>query len=279
MDLLAFGTHGTFTNSVTDLPALASILDTDTLDGVAGTYHEALPGEVAYGITFGPSSSYTGTYSPGGTYAEGQAAQLVTDKAAVEAAKASIKDDTTILTVDGTYDFTAAIAAGYASGQAAQLVSDQAAVLVKAAFILDSTTILSQAGTYHEPSAAEVASGVAFGPDSAYTGTYGSDSPGDGTVFGDALSDIVNSELGEDAVYTPVSGTVKALRVFIERDISMQPTGFEGQVFERGTIIEALLADLGGEPDPGATFVVGGETYTVRTIQDNDDYIVRMVCS
>lgn len=62
MDLRAFGTHGTFSSNVTDLPALASILETDTLDGVPGTYHEALTGEVQYGVTFGPSQSYTGTY-------------------------------------------------------------------------------------------------------------------------------------------------------------------------------------------------------------------------
>jgi hypothetical protein len=62
MDLLAFGTHGTFSSNVTDLPALASILETDTLDGVPGTYHEAATSEVQYGVTFGPSQSYTGTY-------------------------------------------------------------------------------------------------------------------------------------------------------------------------------------------------------------------------
>jgi hypothetical protein len=233
-----FGPSSSYTGTYaggTDFPAPAYVIEGHTTNGEPGTYHETTVAEVKSGTAFGAGSALTGTYSPGGTYAEGQAAQLATD---------------------------------------------QAAVLAKAAYIIDSQTILGQAGTYKEVAEAYVLDGVTYGANSAKEGTYApSDSSGDGTVFGDALSDIINSELGEDAVYTPVSGAAKSIRVFIERNTSLQPTGFEGQVFERGTIIEALLADLGGEPDPGATFVVSGETYTVRTIEDNDDYIVRMICS
>src|SRR5574343_213796 len=343
--------------------------------GDDGTYHEAQTSEVNSGILFGASSGLTGTYSPGGTYAEGEAAQLATDQAAVLAKAGSIKDDTTILGQAGTYDFTAAIAAGYASGeiagQAAQLITDKAAVDAAKASIKDDTTILTIAGTldmelyvlisalpdkhylyytinrgdgikgtlrasnihtaagapgvnlltdilkkdsivdditgtyegegsgdypdpdnvlecdttdgvsgtYHEAAAVEVASGVIFGPSSSYIGTYGADSPGDNTVFGDALSELINSDLGADAIYTPVSGTAKSVRVFIDRNTNLQPTGFDAQVFERGTSIEALLADLVAEPNRGDTFLVAGITYTVQTIEDNDDYIVRMVCT
>jgi hypothetical protein len=58
MDLLAIATHG----FIPDLPAVTAVLDTDTVGGEAGAYHEATIGEVAYGIHFGPSSSYTGTF-------------------------------------------------------------------------------------------------------------------------------------------------------------------------------------------------------------------------
>jgi hypothetical protein len=72
-----------------------------------GTYHEAETGEVKDGTAFGPSQTYTGTYSPGGTYAEGlvlgAAAQLAIDQAAVHAAEAGILDTVTILTHTGTY--------------------------------------------------------------------------------------------------------------------------------------------------------------------------------
>jgi hypothetical protein len=68
-----------------------------------GNYHEATEAEVKDAVSFGPSSNYTGNYSPGGTYAEGQAAQLVTDKAAVTAADDYVLDSTTILAIPGTF--------------------------------------------------------------------------------------------------------------------------------------------------------------------------------
>lgn len=76
-----------------------------------------------------------------------KAAQLADDQAAVLAQAASIKDDATILGQAGTYDFTAAIAAGYASGEAAQLVTDTAAVNADKASINNDTTILGVTGT------------------------------------------------------------------------------------------------------------------------------------
>lgn len=45
-----------------DYPDVANVLETDTVGGVPGTYHEAAAGEVQYGVLFGPASAYTGTY-------------------------------------------------------------------------------------------------------------------------------------------------------------------------------------------------------------------------
>jgi hypothetical protein len=70
------------------------------------------------------------------------AEQLATDKSAVTAAAASIKDDATILTIDGTYDFTQAIADGFSAGQADQLSTDQAAVGAVAEYITTAVTDL-----------------------------------------------------------------------------------------------------------------------------------------
>lgn len=75
-------------------------------DGDAGTYHEATTGEVKDGTAFGPASGYTGTYSPGGTYAEGRAAQYIVDAAAVDAVKAGIRTTVTVLGVTGTLDLS-----------------------------------------------------------------------------------------------------------------------------------------------------------------------------
>ena len=99
-----------------------------------------------------------GTYP---TTATSKAEQLAEDVAAVTAAAASIKDDTTILTVTGTYDFTTALAASYADGQAAQLVTDKAAVTAAAGSIKDDATILTIAGTYDFTAA--IAAGYADG--------------------------------------------------------------------------------------------------------------------
>lgn len=77
--------------------------------GAAGTYHEATTGEVKDGTAFGAGSALTGTYSPGGTYAEGQTAQHATDAAFLETNKAEIGiNDTAILAefgVTGEIDF------------------------------------------------------------------------------------------------------------------------------------------------------------------------------
>jgi len=50
----------TLTASI-DYPAAASVLSTDTVGGVAGTYHEATTAEVQDGVFFGPASAYRGT--------------------------------------------------------------------------------------------------------------------------------------------------------------------------------------------------------------------------
>lgn len=45
-----------------DLPAVASVLDSDTVYGAAGTYHAPDAAEVIDSAVFGPNSSITGTF-------------------------------------------------------------------------------------------------------------------------------------------------------------------------------------------------------------------------
>lgn len=75
------------------------------------------------------------------------AEQYGEDVSAVLEKVSSIKDDTTILGETGTYDFTAAIAAGYTSGEAAQYATDQAEVTAKADHLQSTETICGIAGT------------------------------------------------------------------------------------------------------------------------------------
>jgi len=139
-------------------PAEANVEDTETAWGPTGAEYAGTLNIDSYvlianvvaetWVVVGHDNYVGGTPGEYPTIATSQAAQLATDKDAVTAGKASLKDDTTILTIDGTYDFTTAIAAGYASGEADQLVIDKAAVDTGKAGIKDNTTILTVTGTY-----------------------------------------------------------------------------------------------------------------------------------
>jgi hypothetical protein len=45
-----------------DFPDVGNVLETDTVDGVPGTYHEATEAEVAFGVHFGALSARTGAF-------------------------------------------------------------------------------------------------------------------------------------------------------------------------------------------------------------------------
>lgn len=100
--------------------------------------------------------------------------------------------------------------------------------------------------------------------------------------FANAVTDIFNSAVGADAVYTPVSGAAMPCRVLLERNVLMQPSSAEAQVYEHGTTIEAQLAEILAEPNRGATFLVNpdtddAETFTVQTIDQNDGLTVKAI--
>lgn len=108
-------------------------------------------------------------------------------------------------------------------------------------------------------------------------------------VFAEALPGIFNAA-GEDAVFTPAAGAAVPCKVFIDFDVQLQPAGSEAQVWQRGTTIEALLADprtggtgvaIGREPARGETFTLAipaaGTVYTVDAILQNDGLSVKAV--
>lgn len=103
--------------------------------------------------------------------------------------------------------------------------------------------------------------------------------PAHDDVFGRAMRDIFDSPIAVDAVYHGVVSV--PCRVIITRSVLMQPTGMEAQMWERGTTLEVLLAAVGNvEPDRGDVFILtGGETLTVRSVDQNDGYSVTLVVS
>lgn len=82
---------------------------------------------------------------------------------------------------------------------------------------------------------------------------------------------------GDDATFTPAGGVPVSCHVFVTKSVMLQPAGVETQVWQRGTTIEALVSELGGEPDRGDVFTVGSATYTVQAILENDGLVVKAV--
>lgn len=95
--------------------------------------------------------------------------------------------------------------------------------------------------------------------------------------FVQAVADIFNSAIGEDATFTSAGGTAIDCRVIVERNVLMQPSSMDAQVYDRGTTIEAQLAEIINEPDRGDTFAVGTETFTVQSIEENDGITVKAI--
>lgn len=83
--------------------------------------------------------------------------------------------------------------------------------------------------------------------------------------------------LGDDASFVPRDGqTVTGIQVWPDREMILQSEGYEGQVYAQVDTIEAILADLGKEPDEGDVFVVGAYRYTVTAPMENDGATVKV---
>jgi len=91
---------------------------------------------------------------------------------------------------------------------------------------------------------------------------------------------VRNDEFGQAAVYhpsldDPVIPDTLDCDIILEFDAVLQPSSYDAQVVETGTIIEALYRDI-AEPRHGSHFVVGDKKYVVERIMDNDRVFVRM---
>ena len=89
------------------------------------------------------------------------------------------------------------------------------------------------------------------------------------------LSDLFANE-GEDAVYTPAGGTAMDCHIFIDFNVQLQPDGFQAQAWDRATVIECLLSEIGAEPNRGDTFLYDGTTCTVQRVLENDGFTAKL---
>jgi hypothetical protein len=138
----------------------------------AGLYHESTVGEVKNGTMFGASSVLEGEYSPGGTFAEGQADQYSTDQAEVTAKAAYLDDTQTICEIAGTLDMDLwELVTTGDSRVATQLQDDKDAVTAGKADILTTRTILTIQGTY-SPDFPDVGNVLTTDTTNGSSGTY-----------------------------------------------------------------------------------------------------------
>ena len=196
---------------------------------IAAQFPDVGAGNVADGTNYkwgSTANNKLGTYSPGGTYVEGQAAQYVTDAAEVTAAADHLDDTETICGVAGTRDpdlyvaKTAVVAASFvavgndnytggsagtypttATSKAEQLASDQAAVDTNKAGINDDITILTVTGTQDVSALEDAAAAAQLVVDVAEA-----ESKKGGVVVGTTILGVAGS--------APSSGVIRAGRGF-----------------------------------------------------------------
>jgi len=95
-------------------------------------------------------------------------------------------------------------------------------------------------------------------------------------VFAATLPGIFEAA-GEDAVFTPATGDPIPCHIFIDFSVELQPNGALAQVWEQGTVIEALLSEILREPNRGETFIYDSTDYTVKAVLNNDGLTVKVV--
>ena len=100
--------------------------------------------------------------------------------------------------------------------------------------------------------------------------------PSSAEIFATAATDIME-KLGASATFTPAVGDpVEDCHISIERDVELQPSGFDTEVYALGITVEALLSEVGGEPNRGDVFETETETFTVEAPISNDGTFVKV---
>lgn len=100
----------------------------------------------------------------------------------------------------------------------------------------------------------------------------------------EALPDMFDAA-GEDATFTPATGDPVTCKAFIDFDVTLEPTGFDGQIQQTETIIEVLLNGDEDAPDgisisrapvKGETITIDAVVYTVAKIIGNDHFTAKL---
>ncbi len=82
--------------------------------------------------------------------------------------------------------------------------------------------------------------------------------------------------LGEAATFSPSGENPAACHILIDFNVDLQPDGFQTTAWQRSTVIEAVLSEIGIEPNRGDVFRYNGTDYTVQKITFNDGLSVKV---
>lgn len=89
------------------------------------------------------------------------------------------------------------------------------------------------------------------------------------------LTDVM---FGESGSYQSVTGgdPINDIQIVITDDVVIQPIGYEATTVITGTVVEALIDDV-GDVSEGDTFTVGAVTYTCKKELENNGKITKWV--
>ena len=93
-------------------------------------------------------------------------------------------------------------------------------------------------------------------------------------IFDIAIKDIF-TKLGVDAVFT-TGVTDTSCKVDLLTGIQNEPFGVDANVWGNNITIEAILSEIGKEPDKDDTFTINEVIYTVQSVQENNGKTVKV---
>jgi len=94
-------------------------------------------------------------------------------------------------------------------------------------------------------------------------------------VFSDAMADLADT-IGDAATFTPSGGDPVACHVDLSSEVEEQPDGLSAGAWPQTQTVEALLSEIGAEPNRGDVFTIAGTDYTVKRVMENDNIFVKM---
>lgn len=93
------------------------------------------------------------------------------------------------------------------------------------------------------------------------------------TIY-DTEAETLRQNFNSAAIFTPLAGATRTLRIEYEERNEDQPRGMDSVIRSTKKVISFLRADLAAEPNLGETFTIGSTIYTVKYIDSKDQWFM-----